>query len=75
MVNAMLDLVLERQKAALRRDAWQLWRRLFSIPRVLEHARDNQRSAPRRTRSSTRRTPSGFCVPARHRRRPTPSRC
>ena len=41
MVNAMLDLVMERQKA-LYDEGLAAWRRFFSIPRVLEHARSNQ---------------------------------
>ena len=41
MVNAMLDLVLEQQKA-LYDEGLAAWRRFFSIPRVLEHARSNQ---------------------------------
>ncbi|MFO0909239.1 MAG: class III poly(R)-hydroxyalkanoic acid synthase subunit PhaC [Isosphaeraceae bacterium] len=41
MVTQMLDMVLNQQKVAYD-EAFKMWQRLFSVPRVVEQARDNQ---------------------------------
>jgi polyhydroxyalkanoate synthase len=41
MVNELLDMVLNQQKASFE-EALKMWQRLFSMPRVVEQARDNQ---------------------------------
>jgi polyhydroxyalkanoate synthase len=41
MTNALLEMVLERQRSGVE-EAMAAWRKLYSVPRVLEHARANQ---------------------------------